>query len=94
MGCIDAVVAHARTARATGEDRWAVELLKHALTAGPDRGPPGRRKPYRGTGSVLRRPLTRLGRFPARESLRGIAGLLSRSCAHAGDPVRSRCGYE
>ncbi|MEU0949276.1 alkyl sulfatase dimerization domain-containing protein [Streptomyces canus] len=35
MGCIDAVVAHARTAHDTGEDRWAAELLKHALAAGP-----------------------------------------------------------
>jgi alkyl sulfatase BDS1-like metallo-beta-lactamase superfamily hydrolase len=36
MGGINAVVAHARTAHHEGEDRWAAELLGHALAADPD----------------------------------------------------------
>lgn len=39
MGGIDAVVAHARSAHETGEDRWAAELLKHALAADHDHRP-------------------------------------------------------
>ncbi|MDX2680616.1 alkyl/aryl-sulfatase [Streptomyces sp. NY05-11A] len=39
MGGIDAVVAHARTAHDAGEDRWAAELLAHALAADPQHQP-------------------------------------------------------
>ncbi|QNP74689.1 MBL fold metallo-hydrolase [Streptomyces roseirectus] len=39
MGGIDAVLAHARTAHDTGEDRWAAELLAHALAADPGHRP-------------------------------------------------------
>jgi len=39
MGGADAVVAHARAAHDGGEDRWAAELLKHALAAEPDNQP-------------------------------------------------------
>lgn len=39
MGGIDAVVDHARTAHGAGEDRWAAELLGHALATDPDHRP-------------------------------------------------------
>ncbi|MFI5706386.1 alkyl/aryl-sulfatase [Kribbella sp. NPDC051620] len=36
MGGFEAVVAHAETAHTAGDDRWAAELLKHALAADPE----------------------------------------------------------
>ncbi|POX49470.1 alkyl/aryl-sulfatase [Streptomyces sp. Ru72] len=39
MGGTDAAVTHARTAHEAGEDRWAAELLGHALAADPDHRP-------------------------------------------------------